>query len=103
MPIRWKRVEIRKFLAKHYPGIDLETRLMKKVLSYFDDDVLYVTVAKKSHRFNAGSGITLENHRDALGFLYDAGLCTVKEYVDTAYQWESALKEQNRKRKGKKK
>lgn len=92
MPIRWKKISIRKFLNTYYPGIDLETKLMKKVLSYFDNDVLFVTIAKKTHRFNAGKNINLENHRDALGFLYDAGLCTVKEFVDTAYQWEEALK-----------
>jgi hypothetical protein len=96
MPIRWKKIEIRDFLDQHYPGVDLDHKLVKDVLYYFDNEILSVSVAKKSFRIEEGENITAENCTRALAAMYDAGLINVKEYVDTAYEWKKVLKQKEK-------
>lgn len=96
MASRWTKITIRDFLNRFYAGVDFEHGLVKEVLRYFDEDILSMSIAKKSFRIEAGKNITADNCTNALATMYDAGIINVKEYVDTAYEWKKVLKEKEK-------
>lgn len=96
MASRWTKITIRDFINRFYSGVDFDHELTKKVLWYFDENILSMSIAKKTFRIEAGTNITADNCTNALATMYDAGIINVKEYVDTAYEWKKVLKEKER-------
>lgn len=94
---RYRKIKIRDFLCKYYPDIDLNHKLVKDVLFYFDNGVLSLSVARRTYRIQPGEYITADNCVRALAAMYDLGLMNVKDYVDTAYEWKKSLEGRNKK------